>query len=336
MKKLGKTAFRRIVFAGLILVALIFGYFFVGNPTQAKEIKWGVNFSQKHSQALGLDWKKNYLALLDELGARNLKVASYWDLLEAEKDNYNFEDLDWQVQKAEEKGANLLLIIGMKTGRWPECSIPAWAEALPKEDQQAQILELLEKIVLKYRDSSAVVMWQVENEPLFPFGECPWRDKNFLKKEVELVKSLDNLRLVVISDSGEWSMWFRAAGLGDVVGTTMYQKVWFKEFKIYGSYPLPPVFYWRKAELVKQLFNKEVIVVELQAEPWCPNLLYDCSLREQEETMDLAQFKKSVEFAEKTGLKEFYLWGGEWWYWLKEKQERPEIWEEAKKLLKGN
>ena len=79
--------------------------------------------------------------------------------------------------------------------------------------------------------------------------------------------------------------------------------------------------------------NKEVIAVELQAEPWCPNLVYDCELAEQEKTMNLEQFKKNIEFARNTGLKEFYLWGGEWWYWLKEKQNNPEIWDEARKLF---
>jgi len=43
--------------------------------------------------------------------------------------------------------------------------------------------------------------------------------------------------------------------------------------------------------------------------------------------------KKNIEFAKKTGLKEFYLWGGEWWYWMKEKQGRPELWEEVKKTI---
>ena len=49
--------------------------------------------------------------------------------------------------------------------------------------------------------------------------------------------------------------------------------------------------------------------------------------------MNLEQFKKNIEFAKKTGLKEFYLWGAEWWYWMKEKQNKPEIWNEAKKLF---
>jgi hypothetical protein len=128
-------------------------------------------------------------------------------------------------------------------------------------------------------------------------------------------------------------LWITAARLGDIVGTTLHRKAWFKELQIYVSYPFPPVYYWRRAQIVKKLFDKEVIGVELQTEPWGPTLLYQLPLGEQEKTMNLEQFKKNIEFAKKTGLKEFYLWGAEWWYWLKEKQNQPEIWQEARKMF---
>ncbi len=47
----------------------------------------------------------------------------------------------------------------------------------------------------------------------------------------------------------------------------------------------------------------------------------------------LEQFKANIDFAKKTGLKEFYLWGSEWWYWMKKKQNRPAIWDQAKKIF---
>ena len=112
----------------------------------------------------------------------------------------------------------------------------------------------------------------------------------------------------------------------------MYRKVWFQEIEKYVKYPFPPVFYQRKAWLIKKLFNKEVICVELQAEPWGPVLLYDLPMKEQKKTMDLEQFQKNIEFARKTGLKEFYLWGVEWWYWLRE-QGDPSIWETGKEII---
>lgn len=339
---------KKILLIILILVLLFVAYFFLGSPPQAKEIQWGVNFSQKHAELLGLDWKETYLALINDLEAKNIKLATYWDLIEKEEGEYDFEDLDWQIDIAEEKEVNLLLVIGMKTPRWPECHIPEWAKNLGKENQQEKILNLLEVIILRYRDSAAISMWQVENEPFFPFGECPWVDKEFVKKEISQVRSLDiKQRPIVISDSGEGSSWFTVAKLGDIVGTTMYRKVWFsfswgkeklpflpEEIGFYVDYPFTPTLYWRKTQIIKKLFNKDVIVVELQAEPWGPKLLYDIPLEDQEKLMNLERFKGIMEFAKKTGLKEFYLWGGEWWYWMKEKQNKPEIWQEASKLFK--
>ena len=322
-----------------LLILAVFGIFlffcfFVGKPQKAEKINWGVDFSQKHAEKLGLDWKIVYLALLDDLKVKRIKIDTYWDLLEPEQENYNFNDLDWQIKEAEKRGVKIILVFGMKTPRWPECHLPVWAKNLNKEKQQESILKLIEKIVLRYRDSDSIYAWQIENEPFFSFGECPWQDKDFLRKEIKLVKSLDfKKRKIVISDTGEWSLWWRAATFGDVVGTTLYRKVWLKELKTYFSSFFPPVFYSRRAWLIKKFFGKEVICIELQAEPWCPNLLYNCSLEEQKKSMSLEQFRKNIEFARKTGIKEFYLWGSEWWYWLRTKHNDPAIWEEAKKLF---
>ncbi len=330
MKKILKWA---LISFGII-VFLFCCYLFIGTPPEAEKITWGVNFSQKHTENLDLDWKSTYLALLDDLEVKDIKLITHWDLIEPNKGEYFFEDLNWQIKEAENYNVNILLVIGMKTPRWPECHIPEWAKGLSKEKQQESIFNLIEKIVLNYRGSTSIIAWQVENEPFFPFGECPWVDKNFLKKEIDLVKSLDfQKRPIVISDSGEGSLWIEAAKLGDIVGTTMYKKVWFQQLGIYVYYPLPPTFYWRKAKYIEKIFDKKVIVVELQAEPWGPRLLYDSPIEEQEKTMNLERFQKNVEFAKKTGFSQFYLWGAEWWYWLKAKQNQPEIWLEAKKIF---
>lgn len=323
------------IFVILFLFLISCGvYLFVGSAPQAEGIAWGVNFSQKHATNLGLDWQETYTALLDELGVRRLKVSVDWNNVHPEQNRFYFNDVDWQVAEAEKKGAALLLVAGMKTPRWPECHIPEWAMVLGKEAQQKQILSLLEQLVLRYKDSPALWAWQIENEPLFPFGKCPWIDKEFLKQEVRLVKSLDASHPVVISDSGELSLWIEAAKTGDMVSTTMYRKVWFHEVKRYIEYPLPPIFYARKAQFIDTLFGKEVIVGELQAEPWGPGkLLYYTTLEEQEAAFDLAQFRKNIDYAKHTGLREFYLWGAEWWYWLKQTQDDATFWNEAKKLF---
>jgi len=332
MKKMLKI----IILALFILFIIFLFYFFVGKAPKQKNILWGVDFSQMQTEALKLDWRKTYLAILDDLGVKNIKLHTQWDWVEGIKDDYFFSDIDWQINQAQQKNAKIIYVVGMKTGRWPECHIPSWAKNLSKEQQQIEILKYIEEVILRYKNNDTIAMWQVENEPLFQFGECPWHDRNFLKKEVELVKSLDPTRQIIVSDSGEQSMWFGAAKIGDIVGTTMYRKVWGRINDNLGFYVdslLPPVHYWRKAQIIKNIFGKDVMCVELQAEPWAQKPFYDVSLEEQEKTMNLEQFKKNIKYAEQTGLKDFYLWGVEWWYWMKETQNKPEIWNEAQKLF---
>jgi len=317
-----------IVFFGLL------SYFFVGTPPKSEDIVFGVNFSRKHSENLGLDWKENYLAILDDLKVERIKIITHWDLLEPERDKFILEDLDWQIAEAEKRNVKLILVVGYKTGRWPECHTPGWAKELDKEKQQERVLGLVEKIILRYRESESIWAWQIENEPFFPFGECSWNDKGFVEREISLARSLDPKAKIIFGDSGEASFWFTAAKLADIVGITMYKKVWFSQLNTYVYYPLPPVFYWRKALLVNKVFGKRVMVIELQAEPWGPKLLYDVSLKEQEKTMNLDRLRYNIDFAKRTGLDEFYLWGSEWWYWMKEINKRPEFWLEVKELFK--
>ena len=332
MKKISKVI---LLVLGLLLLFFLL-YFFLGQAPQPKTITWGVNFSQMQAERLGLDWKETYLAIINDLGAKNIKLLINWDWVEGKNNDYFFDDIDWQVKQAEEKGVNLIMVIGMKTGRWPECHLPVWAQGLSKEERENQALNYLQEMVLRYGESSAIIAWQVENEPFFAFGECPKTDINFLKKEVELVKLLDRQkRPVIISDTGEFSLWLKAAKIGDIVGTTMYKRVWSKELHIYFYAPFPPLFYWLKAQLVKALSDKEVQCVELQAEPWGPVLLYNLPIEEQQKSMDPEKFKHNISFAKKTGLDTFYLWGTEWMYQMKTKYNQPEIWEEVKKLFQS-
>ena len=178
-------------------------------------------------------------------------------------------------------------------------------------------------------------MWQVENEPLFNlFGECPKISKEFLQKEVDLVKSLDS-RPIMITDSGELSFWVRSGQVAEVLGTTLYRVVW-NPLTSFFKHINPPFFYHGRAEWVKKHYGvKRVIISELQAEPWAVNerFISQVPLKDQYRGFSLEQFKKNVEFAKKTGLGEAYLWGAEWWYWIREVHGNDAYWEYAKKVI---
>lgn len=340
-----KNIFKIILgFIAMLIAAavIVFCYFFVGSAPKQENITWGVDFSQMQAQSLGLDWKETYSAIINDLGAKNIKLHTQWDWVEGRKDSYYFDDIDWQLAQADKNGVKIIYVVGVKSGRWPECHIPSWTSGLSEKKQKEEALKYIKEVVSRYKDSKAVVNWQVENEPLFNFGQCPpwyYDDGNFLREEVELVKSLDPSRQIIISDSGEQSSWFGVAKIGDIVGITMYRKVWAHITDRLGfnvdSF-LSPVTYWRKALLIQKIFNKDVICIELQAEPWTSEPFYNVPLLEQEKTMNLNLFKQNVEYAKETGLDKFYFCGVEWWYWIKTTQNQPAIWDEVKDLFSGN
>ncbi len=318
----------------LIILLTLIAFLFLGNAPVADEISWGITFSQKYASDLNLDWKEVYIALLDDLGVKKIRIATYWDLLEQEEGLYQFDDLDWQMEEASKRGIDVILITGIKVPRWPECHIPGWAKDIGKDSQQERVLILIEEVISRYKGRYDISYWQIENEPFLDFGECPWYDREFFIKEIDMVRSLDPDTPILVTESGELSFWFSGARIGDAVGSTLYRRTWWhKAGGFYVRYPIPAVHYYRKSILINKIFGKKVIIAELQGEPWGPAPTYVIDLEEQEKTMNLELFRSNINYARRTGLDEFYLWGAEWWYWMKVSHDQPEIWDEAKKLF---
>lgn len=302
----------------------------VFNPQ--KSVEFGVTFSKTYAEFLGLDWRATYLAVLDDLGVRKLRLLSEWNQIEPERNRYDFRDLDWQINEAQKRGAEVILVIGERQPRWPECHNPAWLVDASQEEVQDEILEMLKEIVNHYKDQKTILMWQIENEPFLNlFGNCPPGDKNFLKTEIALVKSLDS-RPVLITDSGELSTWRKTAHLGDYFGTTIYRSVYNRYFGYFYHF-WPPSFYRIKAKLVGLSQNK-ILISELQVEPWVKSgSIPDTPIDEQKRAMSLKRIENHLNFARKTGFSPAYLWGVEWWYWLREQGDQS-VWEMGKRIWK--
>lgn len=320
------------IVAAAFLTALAIWALYLGRGAPAIDQVYGVSFSSKQTAELKLNNEETYLAILDELGVKKLRLAAYWDVIEPLPGEFKFSDIDWQIDEAERRGASVLLAVGRKLPRWPECFMPEWARYLAPPQQNKHLLKMLKLVVERYRHRPAVVAWQLENEPFVGwFGECPKPDKALLQEELDLVRSLSP-KPVVITDSGELSTWRRAARFADRFGTTMYRATW-NPYYGYGFYPLPAGFYRLKARWWNLAFS-DVIITELQTEPWPPGKpLVEVPLDEQFRSMDLNRLNKNIAFAKSTGFREVYLWGAEWWYWLKTTQNHPEFWEAAKKIF---
>lgn len=330
---------RIFIWAKYIFLTIIGLFFilFVLSWTQvykAEELDYGLTFSNKQSEDLGLDWKNVFLAMLDDLQVKKLRIPAYWDQLESIKGQYNWGELDWQINEAEKRNVELVIVVGQKVPRWPECHLPDWVKTAGDSDREAATLDYIRQTINRYKNRSSIAYWQVENEPFLKyFGECPKFDKNFLDKEIAEVKALDT-RPIIITDSGELSFWIPAARRADVFGTTLYRDTYSKVFRSYIHYPIKPVFFRVKKNIANLFASPEDwVVIELQGEPWGRQAYQKMSQAERDKTMTPAKFKDMLEFIQKTGFKTFYWWGVEFWYWEKTVNNNPFYWDTAKKLF---
>ena len=302
----------------------------------SRSMDWGVTFSADYAQnELGLDWREAYAAILDDLKADRIRLSAYWNQIEAEKGSYDFADLDYQINEAGKRQAKIILAVGRRLPRWPECHDPSWISGMNSIDIDAAQLKYIEAVVKRYDKNDAIIYWQVENEPyLSTFGICPPADTELLQDEISLVKSLTK-KPILVTDSGELSTWWPIAHSGgDILGTTLYRVV-HNQYIGYFRWFTPPFYYYARVELLKKLTPmKRVIVAELQGEAWhkAGENLKTMTVAQTDESMSLSQFKENISFARRAGFDEAYLWGVEWWYLMKMKNNQPGYWEAAKEL----
>ena len=328
------TTARKIIATAL----MAFGVFilaFAGRPLDLAPgvLYFGVTFSNAYAKEIGLDWKAVYADILDDLKVKRIRLPAYWDDIEKEKGVFDFSELDWQIDEAEKRDVKIILAVGYRLPRWPECHIPQWAQnSKSRTEFEQALLNYTKQVVERYRDRYGIKNWQIENEAfLLGFGECPQFKQDLLDREIGLTRSLD-VRPIVVSDSGELSMWFPAAKRADIFGTTMYRTIWDRRIG-YLTYPLPPEFFHFKANIVRTFGElRSIIVTELQAEPWGPGLNYELSQEEENESFSPEKFRDNIEYAKKVGFPEVYLWGAEWWYFKKIKGDER-YWEIAKEVF---
>ena len=56
------------------------------------------------------------------------------------------------------------------------------------------------------------------------------------------------------------------------------------------------------------------------------------SVEEAREFFPLEKMRQRIDFARDVGFSEVYLWGEEWWYWMKLHGD-PSYWDEGKKMF---
>ncbi|HVO86333.1 MAG TPA: beta-galactosidase, partial [Candidatus Binatia bacterium] len=290
---------------------------------KAKDPEFGVSFSIEYAQELGNDWHANYLALLNDLGFKRVRLMSYWELIEPQQGQYDFTDLDWQVQQAQAHGAKVSLAIGYRQPRYPECHEPDWAKQLPVNQTawDNQLYSYISTVVNHYKNNPALESYQLENEAENNwFGACrgsaapKWR----LTDEFNLVKKLDPNHPVFMNLSDEHGLPI-GQPTPDAYGFSIYRVVYSTntEVHFYTTYPITQWYHRLRVYAIHFIKHRPVYVHELQLEPWGSAATEHLTIAQQNQSMSVQQIHNSIHYSEQTGIQLQYMWGGEWWYWRK-------------------
>src|SRR3989449_7638122 len=164
----------------------------------AAPVQVGISFSPIRAGYLGLDYRSAFKRL-EAMHFRVIRLSSYWDQVDKE----GYDQLDWLMNEAQRARQPLVLTVGMKALGWPEFYVPTSVKDLTSLNQgqdvasdsslRAATLAFVEDTVLRYRDNSALVAWQIENEPFNRAGpQRLWIDAEFLRDEITSVRRLDH------------------------------------------------------------------------------------------------------------------------------------------------
>jgi hypothetical protein len=300
---------------------------------RSKPLEMGVSFIPDYAQSLGVDPQQTMDALTG-IGVKQFRLVSYWSDMERTQGQYDFSQLDWQFKKAEAAHAQVMLTVGLRQPRWPECHIPDWAAKEPASQWQPQLEDFMKAVVERYKDSPALQQYQLENEFFLKgFGTCTDFSRSRLVSEYNLVKKTDPTHSIIVGRSNNALGFPVGQPQPDEFSISVYKRVWDAGFTHrYLEYPYPAWFYGYLAGVQKIFLHKDMVIGELQAEAWPPNgkQITQISLAEQNKSFNAQRFKDRIAYGKATGMRQIDLWGAEYWYYRLTVLHDPSVWNAAK------
>jgi hypothetical protein len=315
----------------------------VRDPGRSANLEIGTTFIKINAEHLGLDWRSAYKEIINDIGIKQIRIPIFWDQLEREPGKFDWADLDWQMQEAAKANAHVMLVVGHRVPRYPECYAPSWTKGLDDAAFKRSLFTMTETVVKHYRDHPALEAWQVENEPEAKILGKIWGDgscreiSHLVREEVQLVRRLADgrwsttdrrssdgrrIKIIVTYAFTPWTAAQVRKTLefeSDVVAMTLFNKLYFRS-PFYTGYiemfklgPLSPLrLGYQRSLIVKN--QQELWIAEMQAEPWGPDGPYKFDQPEDAAvTMNPMRLRETWDYAVNGGASRIYLWGAEWW-----------------------
>lgn len=296
-------------------------------------MKLGITFSHQHASFLKLD-PINSLSTLSGLPFDIIRLGIYWNEIQPKQNIFDFSKVKALLDICESQKKEVVLTLGMKAPRWPEFYLPQWIDEKKKTEA---ILNHISVCVKNLGNYSSIKYWQVENEPFDPSGpEDTIVPPELLNKEVELVRSIDLQRKIIINlwgnDMIKRNTIAYAAPLADIIGIDLYYRQYTKTFLGRSQYRKPQSSEKTILHAVKH-YNKPLWITELQAEPWEASMDKNGYFSENPKSISPQLIENNFELACKCHPEAILFWGAEYWLW-REKQGDNSYIESVKKLLR--
>ncbi|MBI5949552.1 MAG: beta-galactosidase [Chloroflexi bacterium] len=278
--------------------------------------------------------------LLEETGARHVRLSVEWSQVEPVEGRFDFTLVDALLAEAERRGAAVLLTVGLKGQRHPEYYLPNWALAEGRPPWGAVIqldselgrraLAMVRATVAHVAGSAAIDSWGADNEPYVtsPRADRWALSRELVQAEVAAIHESDPLnRPVSIGHAQIFAHDTRWRGIvedADAMAVSIYpfRNVPFPGraiiFPIMEMGPLTPNFpaHAREAAAAGDAFW----ITEMQAEPWAEGDIRLFTPSKPSPNLDTGKFRRSLDYARRSGASRVYLWGSEWWLFTKERQ----------------
>lgn len=274
--------------------------------------KYGVSFSAKQCRNFDID-QHEALDWLIAQGWRRFRLMSYWNEHEKEQGSYDFTELDDQIERITKADGSITLCLGVKQPRWPEYHWPKWAIDLPETEKTAALLNYISAVVNRYKQQTAIVSYQLENEALLNnFGLNIDINRGRLRAEYKKVQALDPSRPIAMSTSNSWGVPARhplPASVGFSIYTIMH------DARGYRATVQSPWLHRLRRLIIRIILRQSVFIHELQCEPWGPTAIWKMTTEQQNESMPPERIAKNIAWAKRVGAYPIDFWGAEWWYW---------------------
>ncbi len=310
-------------------------------------VQVGISFNPHRAAEMGLDYHSAFTRL-EALHFRVIRLSAYWDQIDQE----GYGQLDWLMSEAQRSGQPIVLAVGMKGLGWPEFYIPTSAmpaaaltqgqDAASDASLRDATLAFVNDTVLRYRDNSTLIAWQVENEPFNRAGpQRLWIDAAFLRDEITSLHQLDgHHRPLIVNAFSHFNLILDQAsarqgfdlrqflgfeadsaerdglsllGKGDVLGLDVYTAIGYR-FLGHDNMSHADGDWPDRLAKVRELARsqgKQAWITEAQAEPWESGANSDANPKSTSPQAIRSLFANLKD----AGFSTVLFWGSEYWLW---------------------